>query len=35
MDELVEKKLNYLRKTVGGIEKEGGYCVQVKVSTVR
>ena len=24
MDELVEKKLNYLRKTVEGIEKEGG-----------
>ena len=35
MDELVEKKLNYLRKTVEGIEKEGGHYVQMKVSTVR
>ena len=34
MDKLVEAKLNYLRKTVDGIEKEGGYYVPVKVSTV-
>ncbi|MCK4734905.1 MAG: hypothetical protein KAT65_20800 [Methanophagales archaeon] len=32
MDELVEMKLKYLKKTIDGIEKEGGNYVLVNVS---